>query len=70
MKFYQLILSHNAGESAGFEYFTTLNDAERTARKWAKSEDGSSEIKVIEIEPSKSGILRALNHYASHPDNG
>lgn len=26
-------------------------------------------LELVELEPSRSGILRALNLYASHPDN-
>lgn len=74
MTFYQLHRTHSAGESAGYEYFTSLKDAERAAAAWRRSDDSLLEhgtaIDKIEVKPTKAGILRALNRYANHCDNG
>jgi len=74
MKFYQLHRTHSAGESGGYEYFGSRRDAEKAARSWRRSDDSllehGTEIKLIEVLPTRAGILRALNRYASHEDNG
>lgn len=75
MRFYQLHRLHEAGESAGYEYFSSKDDAQKAARTWRANnpgpdDDHESEITPIEVEPTKAGILAALNRYAKHPDNG
>jgi hypothetical protein len=71
MRFYQIHIRCENGSSAGFEYFTNKEEAQKCLRENIENdpkEDHS--IKVIEIKPTKYGILSALNIYASHPDNG
>lgn len=60
------------GNSAGFEFFTTKRVAERAAAEWNKDNPDEESARIVEIKvvPTKRGILRALNLYASHPDNG
>jgi hypothetical protein len=78
MRFYQLHKTHEAGTSAGFDYFTTEREARRAFREWmgeSKDEERvcdreGTTLTTIEIDPSKAGILRALNRWASHPNNG
>lgn len=82
MKFYQLDLRHEYGSSAGYEYFTNKQDAEKAFDEWFDcgpdksvkeeytEERMSTKINVIEITPTKAGILRMLRLYASHADNG
>jgi hypothetical protein len=75
MKFYQLHRTHEAGESAGYEYFTGKREAESALATWRRNRPGPDQdhqgtITPIEIEPTKPGILRALNRYAAHADNG
>jgi hypothetical protein len=77
VKFYRLTRLENCGVNVGFEYFTTKREAEKAFRDWMSSEDEEwvcsaegTKIEIIDVEPGKYGILRALNKYASHPDNG
>jgi hypothetical protein len=75
MKFYQLHRTHEAGISAGYGYFTNKREAEQALTVWRKNspgdvQDQDGEIAEIQIEPTKDGILRALNRYAAHADNG
>ena len=76
MKFYRVHKTQNSGESVGSAFFTTKRAAEKEFREWMSGEEewvlsceGTS-LEVIEIEPTKQGILRALNKWASHADNG
>jgi hypothetical protein len=75
MKFYQLHLTHEAGQCAGFEFFTSKREARSALAIWRKNSPGDVQdqdgtIVQIEIKPTRSGILDALNHFASHADNG
>jgi len=81
MKFYRVRLHcHNEG-SAGYAWTTNRAEADVQAREFRqahtiKSQDDDfhnasmTEVEVIEIKPTKAGILEALNLYASHNDNG
>jgi hypothetical protein len=75
VKFYKLHRTHEAGISAGLEYFTSRRAAESALSIWRRNspgdvEDQTGEIEVIEVEPTRAGILSALNKYANHADNG
>ncbi len=71
MKFYRVAKSTEGGNSDGFEFFTNRADAEKDVRQFLRVEpDEFSRVDVIEVTPTKAGILRALKLYASHPDNG
>ena len=53
------------GSSIGFRFFTRKREAEKAARK------GSDDpVKIVDIELSRRGVLKALDRLASHPDNG
>ena len=67
MRFYRLHHYDTAEGSQGFEFFTSKQEAAEACRACAF--DGN-EIEVIEIEPTKAGILKALRQFAQHPDNG
>jgi hypothetical protein len=74
MKLYQLHRTHEAGSSAGFEYFASKREAEKAVRDWRNQVndpvlDGAT-VQEIEVEPTRAGILSALNRYAGHPNNG
>jgi hypothetical protein len=64
-----MTVTQNDGESVGFGYFINRETAERAARHYRDNEK-VAEIEVIDIEPTKAGILRALQQYAGHADNG
>lgn len=61
------------GNSAGFSWHTKLREAQ-DAKAEAKAnhidEEREPEIERIEVKLTRDGVLRALNRYASHPDNG
>lgn len=69
MKYYQVHLHIDGGSSAGFEYFCNRKDAEKFIRENGVP-DENYEIKIIEVKPTKAGIMWALRQYASHADNG
>ena len=73
MKFYRVHTYADAGQSTGYEFFTSKAEAKKAVREWTEGialETDTAEIDVVEIEPTKAGILRALNLYAVHADNG
>jgi len=75
MRFYQVHMTHEAGTSVGYRWFTNRREAESHAANWRKTSPGDvidqqAEIKPVEIEPTRTGILDALRRFANHPDNG
>ena len=72
MKFYRVDTSSAEMSSEGFNWFTSRKEAERCKREWEARVDGThyADIEVVTVQPNKKGILRALNRWASAPDNG
>lgn len=78
MRFYRLHRYHVENGSAGYEYFTNERDATKARAEWYGNFEEEervtncegSEYEIIEVEPTKVGILKALNRWASHNDNG
>jgi hypothetical protein len=71
MKLYRLHMTQDFGVSAGYQFFTAWETAEKAKRKWLlETGDEGTEIDSIEVTVTGQGILDALNRYASHPDNG
>jgi hypothetical protein len=71
MRFYRVHPTTEGGNSAGFQFFTTRHDANKFARQYTRDNpDESAEIDVVEVTPTKLGILDTLNRYASHELNG
>lgn len=73
MKLYMLHFYATQDGSYGYRFFTSAKAAEREAAQWRRDNAGDEprcDIASIDIEPTKNGILRALNRYASHADNG
>lgn len=73
MKFYRVEFHGEGGISYGFAFHTNRRDARAAKRDWDSAADTSSDhavIDTIDVTPNKAGILRALNAYAAHPDNG
>lgn len=71
MKFYQVCKTTEGGNSAGSWFFTNKAEAEKSAREFRQEEpDEFANVYEIIVEPTKAGILDALNRHASHPDNG
>jgi hypothetical protein len=63
-------------ESRGFSFHSSERDAWRSIDKAVQNktadlvEEGGSDVEAIQIVPTKAGILKALERYAKHPDNG
>jgi len=74
MKVYR-IEHYRHGTSDGYEFATSHAEAKTLKAKYhaevdAEERGGNSTIEVLEVEISKSGIVKALKSYASHPNNG
>jgi hypothetical protein len=67
MRLYRLHTRDSRDGSHGYLFFASKRAALKTVRG-LESEDFT--IEPIDVEPTKAGIMRALNRYASHPDNG
>jgi hypothetical protein len=71
MKFYRMELYDEEGHSAGYTFVTNRAAVAAQRREWVEQhEEPTIKVEEIEVEPTKAGILAALNCYASHPDNG
>lgn len=72
MRFYRVWRLTEGGNSHSFEFFTARVPAERDAREWRKieGEEEDAGVDEIDIQPTKAGILHALNWLGSHADNG
>lgn len=79
MKFYRASYSTGGGNSGGFSWHTSRAEAIAAAKRdydedpaeYDHHAKGINErIQVIEITPTRRGILDALQRLASHPDNG
>jgi hypothetical protein len=74
MRFYRVAFGNEEGNSGGYAWFTTIAEARRFAR--GKEPDDATSCVIdptpepVDIEPTKRGILDALNRYADHPNNG
>jgi hypothetical protein len=72
MKFYRLHKQNEDG-SHGFEWFTVRRKAEVAKREWDEGGVDTyncAELELVEVRPTKAGILQALKSYADHADNG
>jgi hypothetical protein len=76
MKLYRVHFYEQRDGSRGYVWFTERQAAESNLRKFDKDNRTAEDdrrpdrIEVVEIVPTKAGILNALNHWASHADNG
>ncbi len=76
MKFYQVVLIADGGESAGSSWHRTKREANSAAAEWRRNSPAEGPmthgalITDVTVEFSKAGILKVLKRYASHPDNG
>lgn len=72
MKIYRLHVRENQAGSVGYTFFTSKGAAEK-AKRDAEQGINVAAVRIdgpYGIELTKTGVLAALNHYASHPDNG
>ena len=74
MTLYRVRHHTEGGCSAGFSWHTSKAKARRQVTKRNREEADElnySELDdPIDIKPTKSGILAALNYWGGHPDNG
>jgi hypothetical protein len=73
VRFYQVEFYCGEQGHLGYAFRASKRDAQRTLRELSRSEiatEPALSIHAIDIEPTKAGILSALNDLASHPDNG
>lgn len=76
MKFYKNTYRSTAEASHGYEFFTRQADADKAMREFLKQRDHMNDCEdsicaeVIDIQPTKAGILSALRLHAQHADNG
>lgn len=75
MTFYRNHYRTNGGCSAGYGWFSSRAAAEQAARAADQNADDPEDLtdpvaERIEIEPTRRGILDALNRHASHAENG
>lgn len=69
MRFYRVEMIDEVEGSQGYQYFTNHEEA-RTFAKQNQPADQRRPILAIDVTPTRAGILRALNNYGGHPDNG
>jgi hypothetical protein len=69
MKIYRVSYRDSSDEHKGYEYFSNKTDAVKADNK-NRGNQMRDDVEEIEFQPTKSGVLRLLNIYASHPDNG
>jgi hypothetical protein len=63
MRFYRVTYCVDHGSSAGYSWHTSRREASTEATKYWHDhpEDGRPKIQPIDVEPTKAGILAALN---------
>jgi hypothetical protein len=74
MRFYRVSYSTMRDSSLGFSWHRSRRDAAAAGRTFRDDNKTEEEVEAviqpIDIEPSRQGILDALNTYATHNDNG
>ena len=80
MKIYKVTYHGEPGDPdahSGFTYHCNHSEAWKSAREGSRSYklDGkivcrSAKVEPIDVEPTKDGIVAALNLHGGHPDNG
>lgn len=78
MRFYRLSMRDAVDSSHGFSFHTSVRAAAEAKAAFLSNYDEerfegyepTAEIEPLDIEPTKTGILAALNRYASHERNG
>ena len=80
MRFYRVRHHTEGGNSAGFSWHTSKVEAQRQVAEinreeadelnYSELDEVGAALGGIDIKPTKSGILSALNYWAAYPDNG
>lgn len=69
MKIYRTSIRNSDHEHVGFQHHGSQL-ASAAYRQVAKAEGKTVETEQIEVKATKAGILRALNLYGGHANNG
>lgn len=69
MKIYVAKYFNPKGEELGSFFTDTEETAAIVAAPWEMQKGFSTTIEAITVQPTKKGIIAALNEYGSHPDN-
>lgn len=73
MKIYRLTLQTAADSSMGFVFTSNRARAHEAATDFHRREAGNdpeTKVEPLNCPTDKAGLIRFLNRYASHPDNG
>ena len=71
MKIYQVSKRDGSWEHQGYLYFTNKREAEKASKKHNPYFDhDGEELGELNVDISVDGLMKALEIFASHPDNG
>ena len=75
MAIYRVSYEHAIYGSQGFSYHTNKRDAKKAAREHLEINDDGYDVPVASIESmptpkTKADVVRLLDQWGSHPDNG
>jgi len=76
MKIYKVDYRAEGYTSRGFSFHSSKREADQAGRSAMKAAQGaeediaSFEVELIEVQPTRRGIVETLNRHAKHPDNG
>lgn len=69
MNIYQVSYRDDCDEHKGYSYHATRREARKTI-KTAEHAEQTCDVEKVTVSVTKAGILKALQRFASHPDNG
>lgn len=71
MKIYRVEYKDESQEHKGFTFHAVKKEAvDRALDYRRKCKGGETQVEPITVRVTAAGVLRALQAYASHPDNG
>jgi hypothetical protein len=72
MRFYRVDFRDPSHLSHGYAFTTSLSAAHAAGKEFAAAHGGGCTYEVghLDIDPTRAGILHALNLYGKHCDNG
>jgi hypothetical protein len=70
MKIYRVAWSDAVGESRGYSFHSSRRDASIDCKRMLKANGSIGQVRVVNVAPTRRGIISALNKLAGHPDNG
>lgn len=66
MKIYRVSYKDDFDEHTGYSYHSLRRDAKAAMTDTERKTD----VEIIEVKATKSGIVQALNEFGGHPNNG